>query len=207
MQNTNNSLEINSNFFYRAAFLLFFIPLMAAAGIFSGCNLDTSPVPKQVMGATEIKPEYFSLDFDGRGYINGVFFPPWDQNKMEYPISYVGSWTTVPSLREYKNYTRFMLVSSNPGDYVQVVGTFSRVVFGFHLGEMVRDVGVVNFDIDGKPLETFSLDKIDSNGERILDCVINTGKLTVATITMKVERGTVAIANYLLVLYHPTLVK
>ncbi|MBF0547794.1 MAG: hypothetical protein HQM08_25375 [Candidatus Riflebacteria bacterium] len=174
---------------------------MIGFGLFlSGCAADSGSIAVQRIGPSDVKPEEVTYFFDGRGYINGTFFPLSEGLVSEYPISYIGSWTPVANESEAR-FGYISIHSETPGDSVQIVGTYSRVIFMFCDYQALTDTGVVNFSQDGQDLGNFNLNSVGANGEKILQYVITTGKMTATTITMKIVKPPVVLNGYTLILY------
>jgi hypothetical protein len=175
------------------AFLLANFILML---LFAGCAAEEpNPLGIEKLHGTPPKQELMSLELDARGYVNGFFQPGNEEgHTAQYPISYTGDWKLIPSGPRSGIYT---ITTDEPGAKVDVVATLSRAVFDFWDYEFYDNPGRVSFYIDDQFLGTFDLARKSADGKKILNYQVATGKNTVATISMVLEEGRVAITGYL----------
>jgi len=160
----------------------------------AGCaNEETNPLGTEKLGSTAKTDDWMVMSLDCRGYLNGVFVPAEEGQGRGYPVSYVGSWTIMATNRTTGHYVAY---SSHPGDRVDFTATCSRVIFEFYDYDQFPNAGLVSFTLDGAPLGSFELKRQDAAGNKISQFQVTTGKTTVATVSMRLERGSAVIAAF-----------
>lgn len=170
---------------------------LATASIFGGCAAESpNPLAVENLNGSPPKQESVAMELDARGIINGVFQPgevvPYSPEF--YPVRYTGNWSLLSTGPRSNLYT---ITSDTIGARVDIVATLSRVVFDFWDYEFYDNPGKVSFYIDGNNLGTFDLARAAAENQKILNYQIATQKNTVATISMILEQGRVAITGYL----------
>ena len=167
--------------------------------LLSGCSAEAAnPLGTENIGGSPTRVEALVRDLDARGVLNGQFNPNDVFGHWNYPIQYVGSWTIVQN--GFRGEEFFTAVSDHPGDRVSIVATFSRAVIEFYDWEMYRNPGTIGVTINGESAGTFELARRDEKGMKILEYVVtNPDPDRVATVTMTLVRGSVAITGYWLV--------
>jgi len=169
----------------------------AISALLGGCAAESpNPLAVEKMNGAPPRQERVSMQLDARGIINGVYQPgdvvPYSADF--YPVRYSGKWSLIHTGPRSDLYT---IISNEPGARVDVVATLSRVVFDFWDYEFYEGAGVVSFYIDGTKLGTFDLARRGENGLKVLDYQVATQKNTVATVSMVLEQGRVALTGYL----------
>lgn len=185
----------------RHRFLRFFMAGLLGLGLsslFGGCAAESpNPLAVENLNGSPPKQERVSMELDARGIINGVYQPgdvvPY--SKDFYPIRYTGQWKL---LETGTRSNLFTITSDVVGARVDVVATLSRVVFDFWDYEFYDNPGKVSFYIDDVNLGTFDLARAAAGDQKILNYQVATQKNTVATISMVLEEGRVAITGYLM---------
>lgn len=170
---------------------------LTLAGILSGCAAESpNPLAVENLNGATPKQERVSMELDARGIINGVFQPgdvvPYSADF--YPVRYTGRWTLLETGTRSDLHT---ITSDTVGARIDIVATLSRVVFDFWDYEFYDNPGKVSFYIDGKNLGTFDLARAGADGQKFLNYQVATQKNTVATISMVLESGRVALTGYL----------
>jgi hypothetical protein len=164
----------------------------------SGCAAERdNPLAVENLNGDPPKQESVAMEIDARGVLNGKLVPSGDtpSDLSNQVITYAGNWIPVKSSNSPEWYT---MTSVTPGATVEIVATLSRIVFDFWDFDFYENPGNVSFFIDGKPLGSFDMARSSDAGQKITDYQITTQKNTVATITMKLNSGRVAISGYLL---------
>ncbi len=165
----------------------------------SGCASEAgNKIAVQTVGTGSPQQEWGTeWPVDARGYVNGVFTPETKpQFKGPYPITYTGSWTI--QIVGTKGQPIYSALGERVGDRVNIVGSFTRVIFEFHDPLMYANPGTVTFLKNDASLGSFVLNSKDSRGDRIMHYQITNMDGKFATYTMVLNSGHVVLTGYAL---------
>ncbi len=173
-----------------------------AAIFLAGCAAEEhNPLAVEKLNGEPPKQEFFSIQLDCTGILNGEFFPGGMVSQLPYmhPVNFVGNW----SMRYMPASGWYMATTAEAGARIDIVATMSRVVFDFWDYEMYDNPGRVKFSIDDRDLGAFDLARPGPDGLKFLNYQVATQKNSVATVSMVLESGRVTVTGFLINILDP----